>query len=191
MAINWSVIRRILVAAVWLAIAIMAVALTIGAWRAYRQMRKPDHPPPAPATMTYQPGHPTDDTALLFSPKARSASDLLRIAPGDQPLATEPADLAPPAGSTRIAGLRRRAGSMLQDIAVHRVPGDLDAAVLHYVKAATAAGFTELTGKPPSPGSAALIRDDQQLIIQSAPDDDRHTRVLIMLRYADPATPPD
>lgn len=191
MAINWSVIRRILVAAVWLAIVVMAVALAVGAWQAYRQMRESDTTPQAPATMTYQPGVPGDDAALLFSPQARSASDLLRIAPGDAPLTTEPADLAAPDGSTRIAGLRRRAGDIVQDIAVHRVPGGTDAAVAHYVSEAQAAGFVAPHDTPPDERRAVLIRGDAQLIIQSAADGDQYTRVLIMLRYADPATPPD
>lgn len=148
----------------------MAVALTFvllfAAYLGYQRLTEPPPPPAPPATTNPQmlfsdldPGWyrgPMNPRGILDSLDAEaymgSASGLLSLQPGDEPLETEPADLAPfPRDELvkvqRLSGLRRTSPGTVEEIAVWELDGvDPGDAMSHYESEAARVGFHILRG---------------------------------------------
>ncbi len=73
----------------------------------------------------------------------QSLDELLAVSPDDQPLAGDPADLAPFPGATRLAGTKRPDAAMTEMFSHWQVRDvGIDQLIEHYTSAAAKAGFT-------------------------------------------------
>ena len=200
----------------------LALMLVVGG-SAYLYWQQADQaPPPAapsPDTGGYLDAPPgprgPDVLGPLLTPgaPAPSTSDLLLSRPGDQPLASEPAKLAPYPGAKRLAGVARRGGAGDEQMSFWSIPqASVGAVVAYYRQQAADHGFTialrspgrRLRGprgpathpwgqRPVSrmylrPGPDGRPRIDQVLTVYVTPDSATGVRVVIWLRQ--PAVAP-
>jgi len=112
--------------------------------------------------------------------------------PGDQLLVTEPANLQPPPGSTRVAGFSRPLEGWQEDVTIHRLTDTTPQGIIdHYRQQAHEAGFELATGlQEPDisravwsrPAATASEKNTEMLSVRARRDAAGVTRVVVWLR---------